>query len=113
MANLDFINNEIDSLKVSKSFNCQPETCGQFIKNPTKGLKILHLNIRSITKNFDEVIVLMRLLGFHCDVLVLTECWLSKLSHLPTLDGFTSYSTKNIFNQNDGCAMLNVPFIMT
>lgn len=105
MANQDIINKELDALHVSKSFKCQPEKCIQFIRDPTKGLKILHLNIRSINKNFDEVVVLMRLLGFQCDVLILTECWLSKLSHLPTLDDFTSYSTNITYNQNDGCVI--------
>lgn len=105
MANINTINNDLDSLSISKSYKCPPESCSQYLRNPTKNLNILHLNIRSIHKNFDEVPLLMRRLGFHCDILVFSECWLSKVSHLPILDGYTSHFTKNIHNQNDGCVI--------
>lgn len=99
------LDDELDSLSVAKSYKCAPEMCLRCITHPNRGLKILHINIRSIQKNFDEISVLMKLLGFHCDVIVLSECWLSKISQLPTLDGYTSYHTNNTFNQNDGCAI--------
>ena len=105
MANLNIINTELDALSVSKSFKCLPQNISQYITEPDNGLKILHMNIRSINKNFDELSVLTELLGFQCDVIVLSECWLSKVLELPILEGYNSYSTKNNYNQNDGCAI--------
>lgn len=39
------------------------------------------------------------------DVLILTECWLSKIVNLPILDGYSSYHTRQTRNQNDGIAI--------
>lgn len=61
----------------------------------------MHLNIRSIGCNFNELQVLLKRINIIFDVLVLSECWLSKCPYLPTLPGYSSFKTKHT-NQNDG-----------
>ncbi|CAH2217101.1 jg3101, partial [Pararge aegeria aegeria] len=62
---------------------------------------LLHVNIRSISCNFDSLTILLKRIGSPVDVLVLTECWLSKSPLLPSLPGFVTYKT-SFKNQNDG-----------
>lgn len=60
------------------------------------------MNIRSINSNFDKLATLLSYLKLTWDVIILTECWLSKALNVPTLDGYLSYVSKEILNQNDG-----------
>ena len=41
-------------------------------------------------------------LKFDCDVLILTECWISTSTVIPKLPGYRSSATKNNTKQNDG-----------
>ena len=60
-------------------------------------------NIRSIYKNIDEFNVFIQRLDIACDIIVLTECWLSKTNdNLPVLPGYCSYKSTITYNQNDG-----------
>lgn len=59
------------------------------------------MNIRSIGSNFTDLLTLLQRISVSLDVILLTECWLSKAPFLPSLQGFVS--TKSTFkNQNDG-----------
>lgn len=100
MDDLNLINNEIQAFSVSESYACDPEHCKNYIKN-NMSLKILHVNIRSINKNFCELELLLDRITTTCDIIVLSECWLSKAPNIPILDGFVSYKT-TFTNQNDG-----------
>lgn len=106
MATTNNLLNNIDSFCVSESTKCQPEICLKSITKPTSYLKILQQNIRSINKNFDEICILSERLNLESDIIVLSECWLSYVGALPTLDGFESYSTAKNYNQNDGVVVL-------
>lgn len=99
---IDDITSELDTLIVSKSCICQPEQCSMMISNTNNDLNILHMNIRSVNKNFDELIVFLKVINIQCDVIILSECWLSSVSTTPYLEGFTSFQSSNPFNQNDG-----------
>lgn len=95
------INNDIEGISISQSYVCAPERCLDYLTNINDSLTILHLNIRSIGSNFNELQLLLKRINIGFDVLVLSECWLSKCHHLPTLPGYTSYKT-SFTNQNDG-----------
>lgn len=41
-------------------------------------------------------------INLQCDVIILTECWLSHCTVTPVIDGYNSFSTNNAYNQNDG-----------
>ena len=68
-------------------------------------LRILTQNIRSINRNFDELTILLQQLDIEFDIIILTECWLSKVHELPILLNFKSFSTARNVNKNDGVAM--------
>ncbi|CAK1602723.1 unnamed protein product [Parnassius mnemosyne] len=98
---LDNISDDIDSVSVSKSMICTPETLVNHINQAGNSLTVFHTNIRSVTCNFDALAILLERICIQCDVLVLTECWLSKLSVIPEISGYTSHSSE-YSNQNDG-----------
>ncbi|CAH0717614.1 unnamed protein product, partial [Brenthis ino] len=75
------------------------------ILNSGSYLRILTQNIRSINKNFDGLTVLLQQLEIEQDIIILTECWLSKVNLLPTLPNYNRFNTKRNLNKNDGVVM--------
>lgn len=65
-------------------------------------MNILHVNIRSVNHNFDEFTVFLSNLSIFPEIIVLSECWLSKVSTPPALSGYAGYLTVKNTNQNDG-----------
>lgn len=94
--------NEVDEISVSESFFCTPTVCGESVLNPSKHLKVLTQNIRSVHKNFDMFCVMLSTLKFDCDIIVLTECWLTTNKSVPQLPNYKITSSSQTFNQNDG-----------
>lgn len=99
MANPDV---DLDDFSISESMVCNVEDCSGLILHSKPNIKILSQNIRSISRNFDELIVFLHRLKLECDVLILTECWLSCNFTTPNLPGYKSHTTQNFKNQNDG-----------
>lgn len=102
MTDFRYIANEIDDLGLSKSYICKPEECKPFLKSSINSLNILHANIRSIDKNFIDFTVFLHRLCILPDIIVLSECWLSKTDAIPSLKHYVNYHTSNHINQNDG-----------
>uniref|UniRef100_A0A1B6KKL2 Endonuclease/exonuclease/phosphatase domain-containing protein n=1 Tax=Graphocephala atropunctata TaxID=36148 RepID=A0A1B6KKL2_9HEMI len=66
-------------------------------------LNIFHCNIRSYTKNFDELLVFLDSIKRRLDVIVLTECWLKEGGVVGAhIDDFDTHWTDKQRNQNDG-----------
>ena len=105
MNDINEIMHHLDSYGSNEFYNCSPDNCSQLLGSHKEGIKILHFNIRSINKNFTNVLVLLSALQARCDVIIFSECWLSKTMSIPQLHGFSAYSTKNTINQNDGLVM--------
>ncbi|XP_048482809.1 uncharacterized protein LOC125489786 [Plutella xylostella] len=95
---------DLDSMSGSNAFICTPEQCSSYLNKKRCYLNVVHWNIRSIGHNFNELIVLLSRIDISCDVIILTECWLSKNLTLPVLDGFCCYCS-NSNNQNDGVVL--------
>lgn len=66
------------------------------------GLRILHQNIRSYNRNFDEFLILLQGLDitYHC--LVLTECWLSDDTNILQIRDYNVFRSANSRNASDG-----------
>lgn len=80
-----------------------PEHCRNFLTYKSNGqLRILSQNIRSINKNFDGLQILLERLAVDLDIIILTECWLSKNIQVPIIPSFRHFTTKRNYNQNDG-----------
>ena len=97
----DNISKDIDAVRVSESMICSPESLVNIIDPSRTSLSIMHTNIRSVACNFDQFVILLERVCIQCDVLVLTECWLSKMPTPPLIPGYTSYSP-DYTSQNDG-----------
>lgn len=101
MDNTENMCDEIESICPSEAFQCKPEQCKLFLTHHKNSLKILHLNIRSIQRNFNDAMILLTRLGLECDIIVFTECWLSKCPYTPIMSHCSSYRS-GFKNQNDG-----------
>lgn len=67
---------------------------------------IFHLNIRSISKNFSQLLIMLNNIIQFFDCIVLTECWLNNCASNINIEGFHTYVTKNNnFNQNSGIVL--------
>ena len=85
---IDADNNFFNQFQV----NCQHYTDDKFkdIKLPNKGLSIIHFNVRSLSANFSSLSDYLNTLGFHFDIIALSETWLNmnSNSNLYSLPGY-------------------------
>lgn len=76
------------------SYQCSPEQVSYYLRETSYGLKIFHMNIRSIgnSSDFNHLILILLLhrIKVQFDVIVFSECWLLKCPNLPTLPGFVT-----------------------
>lgn len=94
---------DLDGFSVSEVKICNVDECKNLVYTGDKTLTLLTQNIRSITKNFNGLQVLLQNLDICCDIIVLTECWLSKqTTNIPSLAGFNLHKSVRTLNQNDG-----------
>lgn len=99
--NLISINSDIEHVNVSNSFISSPEQILDYINYTPKSVKIIHLNIRSIKCNFNDFNILLSRIPLQCDIIILSECWLSKVESIPTISGY-NFLQSQFKNQNDG-----------
>lgn len=102
MAVIDNVSKEIDNYSMASVYRCAPDRCCDFIVHQNENLKIIHINIRSISKNFDQFIVMLATTKTEFDIVVLTECWLKVSGPLPVIQGYNAQATVNNKLQNDG-----------
>lgn len=104
MSDIEILSNDIDvSVSIGKSTVLNvPEHCKNILAKSKNTLKLFTLNIRSLNKNFDDLQVLLERIEIDYEVIILTECWLSKNCILPKIQNYRSFATTRNFNQNDG-----------
>lgn len=100
--NMNRIASELEALHKSQAYICAPDDCISFTIKINSPFSILHQNIRSINKNIDQLVAFLSLIKVNCDIIVLSECWLSKIANIPVIDGYNSHKTLNVSNQNEG-----------
>lgn len=93
---------EIDKSEIATSINCDIENLSKHIHINKKDLTIITQNIRSVYKNINDLQVTLSNLKREIDILILTECRLDNSKNIPQLNNYTSFSTANHLNQNDG-----------
>lgn len=96
---------ELDDFNICQNYICAPEDCHKYLgNNYINNLTVLHLNIRSINQNFDNLMILLNILQgqTRCDIIILSECWLSKSVVIPYLNGYKMFKSSTTYNQNDG-----------
>ncbi|KAL3268946.1 hypothetical protein HHI36_008032 [Cryptolaemus montrouzieri] len=66
-------------------------------------LNVIHLNIRSVRKNFDNLLLLFQAYYlFFCDVIVLSKCFQINSAEEFNIPGFTFFYAEGCYNRNDG-----------
>lgn len=70
-----------------------------------ENFNIIHFNIRSINKNFYDLLLYLQQVGLDSvHIIVLSECWNTRaVSEGYFIPGFKSFNNESRFNQNDGC----------
>lgn len=74
MATISNVNNDLDQITLGESFVCSPEECFKHINISESNINMLHLNIRSVNKNFTQLQVLLNQIKIDLDLIILTEC---------------------------------------
>lgn len=100
--NISSLIQNVDKVTVSDAISCDTHNCHLLNLHQDKYLSIIHQNIRSISANFDDFLILLAQIKIQCDIIILTECWLSCNSVIPQLCGYTHYKSSKLYNQNDG-----------
>jgi len=66
------------------------------------GISMFHLNIRSIKRNYDQLVVLLESFKIKFDCIVLSETWeVEDINHF-TIEGYNTIYNHGHYNQNDG-----------
>lgn len=77
------------------------------LDNKEKLFNIFHLNIRSIQKNFDNLILLLQSFNLtDCDILVLSECFQISSPSQFYIPGYESFYNSANYNKNDGVVIM-------
>lgn len=72
-------------------------------KNSTDYINVLHINARSLNKNYDQVISFIKSLSELLDVLCISEMWLNANNvHLHEIDGYISYHVHRPIGSSGG-----------
>lgn len=70
-------------------------------------LNVMHLNIRSISRNFDNLLLLIESFNlFYCDVIILSECFQLASSNNYNVPGYGTFYNGGDYNRNDGVVIL-------
>jgi endonuclease/exonuclease/phosphatase family metal-dependent hydrolase len=72
----------------------------------SSSLQIIHLNIRSAKKNFDEFQLLLASLKTFFHIIVLSETWLGDPSHWVPLNGYKAYHSVRYSRKGGGVTIL-------
>lgn len=85
----------VNTLEFNSHSNLPLDSSGSLIQ-------LMHLNIRSINKNFDNFMVLLESLKQKLDLIILTETWNISNLDLYSIPGYNSFYSHGKYNQNDG-----------
>lgn len=103
--NDDFvINNFADEYPITHNIDNINNLCltvSNFSENKSM-FNLFHSNIRSLSKNFDELQVMLSECKFNFDVIILSETWRIENVDCFNLEGYHTYYNCSTYVQNDG-----------
>ena len=91
MTNL--INNEHDNFYFNNDSQCNyytTQNLGNILLSDCT-LNIIHINIRSTSKNLDELLLILEKFSIQFDVIVITETWLKSVNDWTDVEGYDAY----------------------
>lgn len=94
--------NELDLLEKPLQERIDSNHVHSYVSVSDKSLNIIHLNIRSIRKNFNNLLVLLQAYNLYvCDIIILSECWQIIDDKNFNIEGYNIYYNQGQLNQND------------
>lgn len=93
--------NEIDNFEIARTVECGISDLGRHILIEKNDLTIISQNIRSIYRNFDDLMLNLSTIA-ETDIIILTECRLCASKPIPQLNNYEAFFTGRQLNQNDG-----------
>lgn len=91
----DYLNYEV--------VHCNKIETVQFFDNPLCDLNLIHLNIRSINKNYNNLIIFLESLNKNFDIIVCSETGIIEDPKNFELSGYTTIYNESRFTKCDGC----------
>lgn len=70
--------------------------------NKNSFFSVFHLNIRSIIKNMEELLVAIVAYKINCDFIILSECFMLDSINEINIPGYTTFYNNADYNKNDG-----------
>lgn len=83
-----------------------PQTFSKRYSKDTNPLNLFHLNIRSLNKNVDLLLLFLDSLKVDFHVIVLSETWLNDPSEMLPVDGYKSYHSVRTDRKGGGVSVL-------
>lgn len=104
MDNLYEYTNELENYNQVNEFviNNETELNKLILCNMKTGINIIHMNIRSLQKNFEEFVVFLDSLTFTCDIIILTETWNIENVELYNIKNYKLHYNGSKLNRSDG-----------
>lgn len=95
---------ELDSIINAFSINCALTELNKHLPPSNPDFSFIMQNIRSVHKgsNIDDLEINLNMLNINIDLIVLTECRINSQKPLPLKPNYSTYSSTNKTNQNDG-----------
>lgn len=92
----------VNSIKTENVGSAQEARSILQINNNFSNFKLIHFNIRSVLKNFQELEIFLHQFDSKFDCIILTETWQVPNLNLIHLNDYSLLYNKADFNQNDG-----------
>lgn len=99
-----FVNCPISECK--SSYFDAAEFKRKYYKNDLDSLMLFHLNVRSLRRNQDELLLFLQSIQVKFHVLVLTETWLTDPEEFPEIPGYKSFHSVRRKKRGGGVSVL-------
>ena len=99
---------DLNNDTTNTQFNCKQYTCDQFNSCPafsTNSCSFLHINIRSLAKNYDNLVDFLNILNHNFLFLGLSETWLSSNSSFYNLPNYNLLTCNREKSRGGGVAL--------
>lgn len=107
--NLDPDVNFYNNIKISKCSYLTEMEIKKITKQKSGNFSIIHLNCRSLKKNFDKLLLMLNNIGLKFDVIAISETWLSDIDDMNifNIDGYSSnFTHRNLKGKMGGGVMI-------
>lgn len=96
---------DYDNEPITTKFIHNPEQFNKYMESENSTFQIFHMNIRSISKNIDELCIFLNQLSVEFDIIILTETFQLSDPNIFRIAGYRVLYNEGDLNKNDGIIM--------